>query len=199
MPEAVSDEQLLQLFHRASKWMMRGHHRGNATDHHTHGQHEEDRDGHIRRHLLANGQARHAQGRILFILSEREGLSQRELLDMLHVRSATLSELLFKLENNRLILRQRDEKDKRNYRLFLTESGRATLEEHRQRRQETATRLFSALDETERASLAALLTRLLALWAPEATGQDQADGDKPARRLARQGVAKSRRQPADRS
>ncbi|MDR1530445.1 MAG: MarR family transcriptional regulator [Burkholderiales bacterium] len=164
MPELVSDEQLLQLFRRASKWMTHRHHHGDSANKPAHGQHETDRDHHLRRHLLVDGQARHAQGRILFILSEREGLNQRELLDMLHVRSATLSELLSKLERNQLILRQRDEKDKRNYRLFLTESGRATLEEHRKHRQEIATHLFAALDETERASLAALLTRLLTLW-----------------------------------
>jgi DNA-binding MarR family transcriptional regulator len=163
MSEPISDEQLLQLFHRACKWMVRGHH-------HAHGRHDEerdsdeDRDRHVRRQLIMDGQAPHAQGRILFILSEREGLSQRELLDMLHVRSATLSELLFKLERDQMIQRRRDEKDKRNYRLFLTESGRAALEEHRQHRQATATRLFAALDETERAALAALLTRLLVLW-----------------------------------
>ncbi|MDR2164153.1 MAG: MarR family transcriptional regulator [Zoogloeaceae bacterium] len=178
MSEPVSDEQLLWLFHRASKWMTRGHHHGDSARKHARDRHGETRDGHVRHQLLADGQARHAQGRILFILSEQEGLSQRELLDMLHVRSATLSELLFKLESNRLILRQRDERDRRNYRLFLTESGRATLEEHRQRRQETATRLFAALDATERASLSALLTRLLALWETGTTGQDRADDGK---------------------
>ncbi|MDR3352786.1 MAG: MarR family transcriptional regulator [Zoogloeaceae bacterium] len=171
MSEPISDEQLLQLFHRVVKLMMRGHH-------HAQGRHDEDRDGHVRRQLLMDGQARHAQGRILFIVSEQEGLSQRELLDMLHVRSATLSELLFKLERDQMIQRRRDEKDKRSYRLFLTESGRAALEAHRQRHQATAARLFAALDETERAALAALLARLLVLWETEAVGQEQARGKK---------------------
>lgn len=168
MPDSVSDEQLLQLFHRASKWMARSHHHhGEAADGQHGHHHGQDRDSHIRHQLLVDGQARHAQGRILFILNEHEGLSQRELLDMLHIRSASLSELLFKLERNGLILRQRDEQDKRNFRLTLTESGRATLDEHRQHRQATATRLFSALDETEREALATLLTRLLDLWEVE--------------------------------
>jgi DNA-binding MarR family transcriptional regulator len=200
MSEPVSDEQLLWLFHRASKWMTRSHHRGDSAHSPGDGQREEGRDGHVRRQLLADGQARHAQGRILFILSEREGLSQRELLDMLHVRSATLSELLFKLERDRMILRLRNEKDKRNYRLFLTESGRAALEEHRRRRQETANRFFAALDTTERATLAALLTRLLSLWETEVAGQAHAEsteGDKPAPRSARQDAATKQRRQTD--
>jgi DNA-binding MarR family transcriptional regulator len=170
MSEPVSNEQLLQLFHRAAKQMMRSHHHGASADKHAqHERHMHDRDRHVRRQLLASDQASHAQGHILFILDERGDLSQQQLLDLLHIRSASLSELLFKLEKNDLILRQRDEQDKRNFRLSLTESGRAVLDGHRQHRQETAARLFSALNQTERASLAALLTHLLTLWEAEET------------------------------
>jgi DNA-binding MarR family transcriptional regulator len=119
-----------------------------------------------------DGQARHAQGRILSILIEREGMSQRELLDMLRIRSATLSELLYKLKENDLVFRQRDEKDKRNFLLYLTESGRAMVDEHRQHQQATAARLFSVLNKTERASLATLLTRLLTLWETQEAKQE---------------------------
>ncbi|MDR2128983.1 MAG: MarR family transcriptional regulator [Burkholderiaceae bacterium] len=189
MSESVSDEQLFQLFLRTGKWLMRGQRHGARAAHGNEGL-----DEHIRRQLHADGQARHAQGRILFILSERDGLGQRELLDMLHVRSATLSELLRKLEKERLILRQRDENDKRNWRLFVTPSGHAVLQVHRQRQQETASRLFAVLSATERASLAALLGRLLALWEAAATNQARpaaGDGAPPP-----PGQSQARRKPA---
>jgi DNA-binding MarR family transcriptional regulator len=137
-PEPCSDEQLLHLFHRAAKWMVRGH--------------------------FHHGFARHAQGHVLSILGESESVSQRELLERLHIRSASLSELLIKLEKSGAIVRRRSEQDKRNFLLQLTEQGRSELaEQHRYRRQ-GAEHLFSALNEAERDSLAMLLTRLLESW-----------------------------------
>jgi DNA-binding MarR family transcriptional regulator len=146
MSEPVSNEQLLLLFHRAAKWMFRGHHHGH------------------RHHDSAEGYARHAQGRVLSILAERESMSQRELLDRLHVRSASLSELLIKLEKHGHIARQRDEKDKRGFLLRLIDSGRAALTEHRRQHMESAAHLFSVLNETERETLFVLFNRLLAAW-----------------------------------
>jgi DNA-binding MarR family transcriptional regulator len=134
---------LARLFWRAAKWLVRGHHR--------HG----------------SGRHGHAQGHILAILGESESVSQRELLEQLHVRSASLSELLIKLEKNGAIVRRRSEKDRRHFLLQLTEQGRAELAEHRQRRSEGAERLFSVLSDAERESLAALLTRLVDAWETE--------------------------------
>jgi len=161
MPEPVSNEQLLLLFHRAAKWMFRGHRH--------HGHHHHDSAG---GRASEEGGARHAQGRILSILAERDGMSQRELLDILHIRSASLSELLIKLERHGHIARERDEKDKRGFLLRLIDSGRAALAEHRLHHMESAARLFSVLDEAERETLFVLLNRLLAAWEPgEATSR----------------------------
>ncbi|MDR0735831.1 MAG: MarR family transcriptional regulator [Zoogloeaceae bacterium] len=165
MSEAMDNEQLLQLFRRAAKQMAHSHHHGASADSRARHAHDRNRHDHGRR--PGGDPTGHAQGHILFVLEEQGDMNQRQLLELLHIRSASLSELLFKLEKNGLILRQRDARDKRNYRLSLTESGRAMLDGHRQRRRETADILFSALDETERASLSALLTRLLTLWEAE--------------------------------
>jgi DNA-binding MarR family transcriptional regulator len=150
IPQPGSDEHLLHLFHRVAKWMVRGHLRG-----------------HFQRDPV-----RHAQGHILSILGERERISQRELLGLLRIRSASLSELLIKLEKNGAIVRRRSEKDKRNFLLELTELGRVELVEYHRRRQEKAGHLFSALSETERESLSALLVRLLDTWEAEETRQE---------------------------
>jgi DNA-binding MarR family transcriptional regulator len=146
IPQAGSDEHLMRLFHRASKWMVRGH---------------------LRAHFHGHDPVRHAQGHILAILGEHDSMSQRELLEVLHIRSASLSELLIKLEKNGFIVRRRNEKDKRNFLLQLTELGRVELIEHHRRHQEKAARLFSVLSEAERESLCTLLTRLLDTWEAE--------------------------------
>ena len=108
--------------------------------------------------------ARHAQGHILSILDASGCLGQRELLERLHIRSASLSELLFKLEKNGDVIRRRSEKDKRNFILHLTEQGCMKVAEHHRHRQQSAERLFSILSDAERESLAILLTRLLDAW-----------------------------------
>jgi DNA-binding MarR family transcriptional regulator len=140
-PESCSDERLLHLFRRAAKWLGRGRHHRDA--------------------------GRHAQGHVLSILGESGNLSQRELLEQLHVRSASLSELLIKLEKNGAIVRRRSEKDRRNFLLQLTERGRLELAEHHRHRRRSAEHLFSALTDAERESLAALLTRLVEAWEAE--------------------------------
>jgi DNA-binding MarR family transcriptional regulator len=155
MTEPVSNEQLALLFHRAAKAMFRGHHH--------HGRHHEAPDG----------QMRHAQGRVLSILAERESMSQRELLEVLDIRSASLSELLIKLEKNGHITRQRDEKDKRGFLLRLIDSGRAALVAHRLRHMESAAYLFSVLTNTERETLFTLLSRLLAAWETDEAAQEE--------------------------
>jgi DNA-binding MarR family transcriptional regulator len=148
-PEIRSNEQLLRLlylFRRAAKWMTRGHVSDQAHGH------------------LYHDPARHAQGHILSILDASEHLGQRELLERLHIRSASLSELLFKLEKNGDIIRRRSERDRRNFILHPTEQGRMKVAEHHRHRQQSAERLFSILSDAERESLTALLTRLLDAW-----------------------------------
>ncbi|MDR0673682.1 MAG: MarR family transcriptional regulator [Zoogloeaceae bacterium] len=172
MSDPIDNEQLLLLFRRAAKQMGRGRHHPGAPAT-PRARHAHDRDGHGRGGRSGGDPSGHAQGHILSILDEQGDMNQRQLLERLRIRSASLSELLQKLEKNGLVLRQRDARDRRNYRLFLTESGRALLDEHRRRRKEAADILFSALDEAERASLAALLTRLVTLWGEEETGRDK--------------------------
>ncbi|MDR0702204.1 MAG: MarR family transcriptional regulator [Azoarcus sp.] len=121
----------------------------------------------VRGHHFHRGGARHAQGHILSVLAESESVSQRELLERLHIRSASLSELLIKLEKSGAITRRRSEKDKRNFLLQLTGQGRLELAEQHRHRQQSAGRLFSVLSDAERESLAVLLTRLLDAWEAE--------------------------------
>ncbi|AQR94574.1 MarR family winged helix-turn-helix transcriptional regulator [Clostridium saccharoperbutylacetonicum] len=63
------------------------------------------------------------QVRLLNIIAQNDGLIQKELTEILDIRSATLSELLDKLERSNLIKRTKDEVDKRKMRVFLTPEG----------------------------------------------------------------------------
>ncbi|MDR1125102.1 MAG: MarR family winged helix-turn-helix transcriptional regulator [Deltaproteobacteria bacterium] len=146
-----SGEDLFALFRRVFKHMARAHHQ--------------------------QGHGRHAQRHILSILRERGSMNQRELMEMLNVRSASLSEILGKLERHGLASRERDGQDRRNLVIAATEDGNRAVGEHECERRKQAENLFAALDADERAKLAELLEKLaLALEADEAA-RGEAGGD----------------------
>lgn len=149
MPDATPPEKLFELFHRAAHLFPRG-------PHHEGGMHP-------------------GQSRLLAIIADKGRISQREVMDMLQVRSASLSELLHKLERHGYIIREKDDADRRNVILSLSERGEEAYRADALARGERMAAVFSALEEQEQEQLAALLTRLLAAWHAERDG-------KPARR-----------------
>jgi len=64
---------------------------------------------------------------ILLLLREKEGLSQKEIGDVLFKDKPNISRMLDVLERKKLILRQST--DRRKYAIFLTEEGRRLAEE----------------------------------------------------------------------
>lgn len=133
--DGASTEMLASLFHRAAKLMMRAHHR--------------------------QGHAEHAQMRVLAILKQNEPISQRELLDILNVRSASLSELLGKLEHRNLIRRNRDGQDKRSVIITLTEQGSAAAAAAESARRQSFDAIFATLSEDERTQFAGALRKII--------------------------------------
>lgn len=87
-------------------------------------------------------------------------MTQKELQEILQIQPGSMSELLAKLEEKGLILRRKDEEDKRRSILTLTEAGQTVAKE--QQREEKP--LFEALDETEQEELKNLLGKLLDSW-----------------------------------
>jgi DNA-binding MarR family transcriptional regulator len=65
---------------------------------------------------------------VLTTLSEKEGVSQQELAERLYVTKGNISGLLDRLEGARLVERRPAASDRRQYAIYLTESGRATAE-----------------------------------------------------------------------
>ena len=108
---------------------------------------------------------RRGQGKILRILTERSGISQREMQEILGIQPGSMSEIAAKLESRGLVVRIRDREDKRKILLTLTEQGRsmlAQLEESSGQRR--SGELFSALSAEEQEMLGKLLKKLSADW-----------------------------------
>jgi len=154
----VDNEDLARLFHRASKMMARSYHR------HSH--------------------AHHAQARVYDIIRQNGAMSQAELLQMLDVRSSSLSEILGKLEQGGLISREKNENDRRSYILSVKEGGIPPFADHDQSRAKGADALFSCLNEQERNLLGGLLRKITEA-AAGADGSGECDGHHKARRMKR--------------
>lgn len=103
------------------------------------------------------------QGRILAILSERESMTQKELQEMLRIQPGSVTEILTKLEEKGMILRKKDQEDKRRCIIELTEQGREAASS-REQQEEERSQLFTVLDETEQEELKRLLAKLLKSW-----------------------------------
>ncbi|WFS62715.1 MarR family transcriptional regulator [Pseudodesulfovibrio thermohalotolerans] len=102
-------------------------------------------------------QAHHAQQRVLSLLLENGPMPQGELLEILDVRSSSLSELLRKLEDRGLILRERNEDDRRSFIISPTDEARALA-----RDDGGADGQFDCLDDEEREQLRTILGKLVA-------------------------------------
>lgn len=135
-PTPATGEMLMGLFRRLGRGMDRARH------HH--------------------GHAHHAQIHTLAAIQEKNPMSQRDLLELLDVRSSSLSEILAKLERGELITRERDERDKRNVILAITEKGTAEIETLKEHRRQSAEGVFKALSQEEKDQLYIILEKVTA-------------------------------------
>lgn len=130
-------------------------------------------------HLLYHRKCPPLQGksRLLVILYRHDNsITQRELLDLVNIRSASLSETLCKMEKDGLITREKCESDRRNVRITLTEAGREEARDCTRRQHDDAVKLFSVLSRDERVQLLDMLTRLHDSWV-ETVPQDENDSN----------------------
>ena len=131
-------QKLYTLFRRCSHGLIRGHQHG--------------RDIHP------------SQLRTLMLISKNESITQRELLDSMGIRAASLSQLLGKLDNKGLITREKDSLDKRSVIISITDLGEAVLKERISDQEAKAKKLFSSLSENEQLQLSELLEKLVTSW-----------------------------------
>ncbi|MDF2935037.1 MAG: transcriptional regulator [Paenibacillaceae bacterium] len=118
---------------------------------------------HNHRHFGPMGDPHRGQGRILALLKIKPEISQKELSDILDMRSQSLGELLGKLEKNGYITRTPSEADRRVMEIRLTEAGKAASQEQDSHRQQWSPEaMFTALSEEEQANLGKYLSRIIA-------------------------------------
>jgi Transcriptional regulators len=94
-------------------------------------------------------------------------MSQKELLERLGIRSASLSELIKRMEMVGLVTRQQGVTDKRVTNIFLTDAGRNGAREALAALGGMIDALFVNLDESECRTLAELLDKLAQGLSPE--------------------------------
>lgn len=115
-------------------------------------------------HLMQTQEKFRGQGRLLVLLSQYGALTQRELIELTGRRSATLSEQLEGMERAGLIVRRKNEQDKRNVDVWLTEPGKKAALTALKNRQSYADELFGAMPQRKKQQLAGLLDSLLHTW-----------------------------------
>lgn len=115
-------------------------------------------------YLMQTREKYRGQGRLLILLYLHGALTQRELIELTGRRSATLSEQLDGMEKSGLILRHKNEQDKRNVDVELTEQGEKAAIEAMRNRQAYADELFAAIPQRKKQQLAGLLDSLLHTW-----------------------------------
>ena len=106
---------------------------------------------------------RHGQKRVLHLLKEYGPMSQSALLEHFKIHKASLSELLIKLQDQGLIIREKMEDDRRNYQVSLSDKALQELTE-KEETKPTFKALFEVLDDNEKAQLSAILTKLQTAW-----------------------------------
>jgi DNA-binding MarR family transcriptional regulator len=119
---------------------------------------------HVNRLVMARMDAQHGahHGEVfaLALLSRKEGVSQRELGDILHLSAPRVSIILDSLERSRVVTRRADEVDRRLTRVFLTPEGHRREKEQRDILGDYVNRTIGALPEVDRRELERLLGKL---------------------------------------
>lgn len=105
---------------------------------------------------------RSTQDRILHILAENDEISQKQLQEVLGIKSGSLSEILSKLELKQHIVKYKDNQDKRKVIIKITELGK--VEVNSQLDIESELNFFSKLDESQKNELNHLLSILVDDW-----------------------------------
>src|SRR5215213_2415646 len=99
-----------------------------------------------------------AQATVLCKLFIQDGMTQSEIAQQLAVQGATVTDMLQRMEENKLVTRRRDAEDNRLVRVYLTDEGREKERAITEQFLKLESQIFEAFEENERAQLRRLLT-----------------------------------------
>ena len=114
----------------------------------------------VRRSFHRPGPQVGSHSRLLTLLLENPGISQKTLCRLLHIRPQSLGEQLSKLETAGLLTRQSNQYDRRIQNLYLTEAGVEEAKMLDALHDETRRKIFTDLEEQDLNDLLALLKKL---------------------------------------
>ncbi|MBU7018523.1 MAG: MarR family transcriptional regulator [Theionarchaea archaeon] len=97
----------------------------------------------------------------LMTLYRRDGITQEDLANLLHVDKATSARAVKNLEKEGYIARKEDAEDKRKYRVFVTEKGREIESMMKSISSEWTARLLSGFTEDEKESVTIFLEKMV--------------------------------------
>jgi len=100
----------------------------------------------------------YAQWAVLARLARSEGLKQSELAEVLDIQPITLTRLVDRLCDNRLIERRADPTDRRAKRLFLTPAARPVVDRLHDLAEELTATIFKGIDPASVALMVSQLT-----------------------------------------
>ena len=86
---------------------------------------------------------------LLLLISQNDGIIQRDLAERMDIRPSSLTEMLMNLEQNLLITRKQDEKDRRVIHVYLTEAGKTAIDGFVQANDKLSVSLFNCLTSEE--------------------------------------------------
>ena len=102
-----------------------------------------------------------AQGRILYVLWNADGISLKELSDKTGLAPTTLTSMIDRMEQTGLVTRVADKADRRKVLLRLTEKARSFQEDYEEVSREVAKIHFADFSETEIVEVETYLKRIL--------------------------------------
>ncbi|WP_196605027.1 MarR family winged helix-turn-helix transcriptional regulator [Pectinatus haikarae] len=118
------------------------------------------------------------QIRVLNVIADNDGILFKELMELLDIRSASLSELLNKLEKADLIRREKDIADKRITHVYLSTSGKIIVK-NSQNQFNPAELLFGELSSEEKISFYNIIKKLCASCEAQLILSDEFDETRP--------------------
>lgn len=131
------------------------------------------RKSNFNRNLKTLGDPCRGQSRVLSLLKSHPEINQKELSNLLGIRSQSLGELLVKLERNGYITRTQSDSDRRILDIKLTAEG-VEAANRLEKSQQDSVRLFDCFDLDDKDRLSALFDKLI-----DGLEKETADGYEP--------------------
>ncbi|MGB9857472.1 MAG: MarR family winged helix-turn-helix transcriptional regulator [Dictyoglomaceae bacterium] len=119
------------------------------------------REHFIRREKLLSGlKLYRGQAPMLLLLSERDGLTQKEIAEKMKIKPSTVAIMIRRMKKRDLIITKRDEEDKRFSRVYLTDEGRKFICKLKKTYKQLEEECFGNFTEEERETLKNYLERI---------------------------------------